>query len=67
VLIIGAMYVALTIIVTVPPIQEFFDLTPFAGEHLAAPAAIAFLGCVATEFLFRHHRRRMKAVLAAPS
>lgn len=67
VLIIGAMYAALTLVVTVPPIQEFFDLTVLAGEQIAAPAAIAFLGCFAIELLFRHHRRRMKAVLAAPA
>jgi cation-transporting ATPase E len=67
VLIIGAMYAALTLVVTVPPLQEFFDLTVLAGEQIAAPAAIAFLGCVAIELLFRHHRRRMKAALTAPA
>ncbi|MBG6181808.1 HAD-IC family P-type ATPase [Arthrobacter sp. CAN_A1] len=62
VLIIGAMFAALALVLTVPLLSEFFDFTVPGWNHLVASGIVALLGGVAIEVLFRHHRR----LLAAP-
>jgi cation-transporting ATPase E len=57
-LVVGAMYGALALVLTMPPLPEFFDLTPLAPEQLTAPFLVAFAGCLAVELLFQYHRRR---------
>jgi cation-transporting ATPase E len=61
VLIIGVMYAALTLVLTVPPLREFFDFTTLGQEHLTASVLVALTGGLAVELLFRFHRRRLNA------
>jgi cation-transporting ATPase E len=58
-LIIGAMYAALAIVLTVPLSRDFFDFTMPGQEHLTATALIALIGCLAVELLYRAHRRHL--------
>lgn len=58
VIIIGVMYAALALLLTVPPLQNFFDLTVLGREHLTVSVLVALAGCLAVELLFRAHRRR---------
>jgi cation-transporting ATPase E len=58
-LIIGVMYAALAMVLTVPLLRDFFDFTMPGQEHLTATALIAFIGCLAVELLYRAHRRRL--------
>ncbi|WP_019484153.1 HAD-IC family P-type ATPase [Arthrobacter sp. TB 23] len=62
VLIIGAMFVGLGLVLTVPLLSDFFDFTVPGWNHLVASGVVALLGGIAIEILFRHHRR----LLAAP-
>lgn len=57
ILIIGLMYAALAMMLTVPPLRDFFDFTLPDQEHLAATALVALAGCLAVELLHRAHRR----------
>jgi cation-transporting ATPase E len=57
--IIGVMYAALTLVLTVPPIRDFFDLTVLGQEHLTVAALVALAGSLAVELLYRFHRRRV--------
>jgi cation-transporting ATPase E len=61
VMIIGFMYAALTLVLTVPPLRDFFDFTVLGQEHLTVAVLVALAGGLAVEFLFRSHRRRLSA------
>ncbi|WP_285240449.1 cation-translocating P-type ATPase [Pseudarthrobacter sp. MEB009] len=56
-LIIGAMYAALVLLLTAPPLQDFFQFTLLGQEHLTVSVSISLLGCAAVELLHRAHRR----------
>ncbi len=56
-LIVGVMYAALAMLLTVPLLRDFFDFTLPEQEHLTATALIALAGCLAVELLHRAHRR----------
>ena len=59
ILIIGVMYAALALVLTVPPLRDFFDFTMPWQEHLAMTALIALIGCLAIELLYWAHRRHL--------
>jgi hypothetical protein len=57
--IISAMYAALALVLTAPPLREFFDFTGLGQEHLTASLLVALSGCLAVELLLRAHRRHL--------
>jgi len=59
VLIIGVMYAALTLVLTVPPLRDFFEFTVLGQEHLTTSVLVALAGVLAVELLSRFHRRRL--------
>ncbi|WP_024366859.1 cation-translocating P-type ATPase [Arthrobacter sp. TB 26] len=61
VLIIGVMYAALALVLTVPPLRDFFEFTELGREHLATSVLVALTGVLAIELLFRFHHRRLNA------
>jgi cation-transporting ATPase E len=58
-LIIGLMYAALALLLTVPLFRDFFDFSMPGREHLAITAGIALTGCLAVELLYRSRRRHL--------
>jgi cation-transporting ATPase E len=58
-LIIGLMYAALALLLTVPLFRDFFDFSMPGREHLAMTAGIALTGCLAVELLYRSRRRHL--------
>jgi cation-transporting ATPase E len=61
VMIIGAMYAALALMLTASPLRDFFDFTVLEQEHLTVSGLVALAGGLAVELLFRSHRRRLNA------
>ncbi|MET3934449.1 cation-transporting ATPase E [Arthrobacter sp. OAP107] len=59
--IIGAMYAALVLLLTIPPLRDFFDFTVLRQEHLIVSLLAGLLGALAVEVLFRFHRRGLNA------
>jgi cation-transporting ATPase E len=59
--IIGAMYGALVLLLSLSPLQDFFGFVVLAEQHLTASLVAGLLGAVAVEFLFRFHRRALSA------
>lgn len=59
--IIGAMYAALVLLLTVPPLRDFFDFTALRQDHLTVSAMVGVLGALAVEVLFRFHGRGLNA------
>ncbi|MHA7276456.1 HAD-IC family P-type ATPase [Arthrobacter sp. Hz1] len=59
VLIVGVMYAALGLVISVPLLKDFFDFTMPDGDHLVATVLAAVVGAGAIELLFRSHRRRL--------
>ncbi|MET3719459.1 MULTISPECIES: hypothetical protein [unclassified Arthrobacter] len=60
-LIIGVMYAALALVLTAPPLQDFFEFAVLGQEHLAISALIALIGCLAVELLHWALFRRINA------
>jgi cation-transporting ATPase E len=61
VMVIGVMYAALALVLSVPALRDFFDFTVLGQEHLTVSVLVALAGGLAVELLFRSHRRRLDA------
>ncbi len=60
-MIIGAMYMALVLLLYLAPLQDFFGLVVLTEQHLSASLLVGLLGALGVEFLFRVHRRALSA------
>ncbi|MDQ0867826.1 cation-transporting ATPase E [Arthrobacter sp. V1I9] len=58
--IIGAMYAGLILLLTLPLPQDFFGFVMLGEHHLTASLVAGLLGALAIEFLFRFHRRGLR-------
>jgi len=60
-IIIVAMYAALVLLLTLPPLRDFFDFEVLSVEHLTASVLAGLFGALTVEVLFRFHRRSLNA------